>query len=74
MLWSHMMAVRSKVVIAIFAIAHASVLMLLFSATLDAFWSFFALLQLGGHFDTGGTSKAMPTTLSTFTPLLSMLL
>jgi hypothetical protein len=41
---------------------------------LDAFWSSFALLQLGGCFDVGGTSKAMPTMSNTYTPSLFMLL
>jgi hypothetical protein len=52
---SHMMVVHSKVPIVISTMA----LMLLFSATLDAFWSFFALLQSSGHFDVGSISKAI---------------
>jgi len=38
------------------------------------FLVFFALLQLGGCFDARGISKVMPTTSSTCTPLLFMLL
>jgi len=74
MLWSRMMVVRSKVVIAISTMAHACALMLLFLPTLDVFWSYFALLQLGGHFDDGGTSKAMLAMSSTCTSSLFMLL
>jgi hypothetical protein len=69
-----MMAVRSKVAIAIYAMARACALMLLFSPTLDAFWSYFALLQPRGRFDDGGTSKVMSTMSSTCTPSLFMLL
>jgi hypothetical protein len=43
-------------------------------ATLDVFWFSFAFLQLGGHFDVGGTSKAVPIVSSICTPSLSMLL
>jgi hypothetical protein len=74
MFWSHMMVVHSKVATAIFAMAHTCALMLLLLATLDAFWSFFAFLQYGNHFDVGGTSKAMLATSSTCTPSLFMLL
>jgi hypothetical protein len=43
-------------------------------AILDAFWSSFTLLQLGGHSNVGGTSKVMPTLSNTNTPSLFMLL
>jgi hypothetical protein len=74
MLLFHMMAVCSKVATAIYVMARACALMLLFSPTLDAFWSYFALLQPRGCFDDGGTSKAMSAMSSTCTPLLFMLL
>ncbi len=74
MLWFRMMVVHSKVATTMSAMAQTCALMLLFLATLDAFWFFFALLQPGSHFDVGGTSKAMLATSSTCTPLIFMLL
>jgi hypothetical protein len=54
--------------------AHTCALVLLFSPTLDAFWSYFALWQPRGRFDDGGTSKMMSAMSSTYTPSLFMLL
>jgi hypothetical protein len=69
-----MMVVRSKMAIAIYVMACTCALMLLFSPTLNVFWSYFALLQPRSHFDDGCTSKAILTMSSTCTQLLFMLL
>ncbi len=44
-LWFQMMAILSKVVIAMFAMAQAWALMPLLSVCFLAFWSFFSFLQ-----------------------------
>jgi hypothetical protein len=66
-----MMAILSKVVIAMSAMAQAWVLMLLFSICFLAFWSSFALLQPCGRLEGGVILGVMPTTSIPYTPSLS---
>ncbi len=70
-LWFQMMAILSKVVIAMFAMAQAWALMPLLSVCFLAFWSSFSFLQPCGWLESGFILGVMPTTLIPYTPSLS---